>query len=175
MAAPRVELQIEQSGEDWGKIVLELNEEAAPESVKNFLAYVDDGFFDGTIFHRVIPTFMIQGGGYTDVGQQKSKGLRAPIPNEAANGLKNERGTIAMARTSDPHSATSQFFINVADNTMLDHPGHDNWGYAVFGRVTQGEDVVSRIKDVETQSNPQMGENSQPVDPPKIKKAVRAS
>ncbi|RMF73202.1 MAG: peptidyl-prolyl cis-trans isomerase [Planctomycetota bacterium] len=175
MSAVRIEMQIEQSGDEWGRIVLELDEEAAPETVKNFLAYVDDGFFDGTIFHRVIPNFMIQGGGYTSVNEYKSEGLRPPIRNEAANGLKNERGTIAMARTSDPHSATSQFFINVADNAMLDHPGHDNWGYAVFGRVVEGMDVVDRIKDVETQPNPQMGENSQPVNPPRIKKAARVS
>ena len=130
-----------------GSFTLELDAAKAPISVENFLAYVDDGFFDGLIFHRVIPGFMIQGGGMTpDMAQKKNK---APIRNEASNGLKNKRGTIAMARTNDPHSATSQFFINLVDNDFLDaSPG--NAGYAVFGRVVEGMDVVDRIKSVPT-------------------------
>jgi len=171
--APRVEMQIAQGDEEWGKIVLELEAEKTPKTTQNFLSYVDNRFLDGTIFHRVISNFMIQGGGYTAPNAAKTKGLREPVENEAAGGLKNERGTIAMARTNDPHSATSQFFINVADNDMLDHPGGDGWGYCAFGRVVEGMEVVDRIKDVETQQNPQMGENSQPVNPPLIAKATR--
>jgi peptidyl-prolyl cis-trans isomerase B (cyclophilin B) len=155
--------------------VLELDAEKAPKTVDNFLSYVDSRFLDGTIFHRVIPNFMIQGGGYTEPGTPKTKGLLGSVENEAAAGLKNARGTIAMARTNDPHSATSQFFINVADNGMLDHPGSDGWGYCAFGSVVEGMDIVDRIKDVETQHNPQMGEKSQPVDPPTIVKATRVA
>lgn len=173
MNLPRVALEIAQADQDWGTIVLELDAQRTPRTVENFLSYVDAAFFDGTIFHRVIPNFMIQGGGYTAPNQAKTKGLRQPVENEAADGLKNVRGTIAMARTSDPHSATSQFFINVADNNMLDHPGGDGWGYCGFGQVVEGMDVVDRIKAVETEPNPQMGENSQPIDPPAIKKASR--
>jgi cyclophilin family peptidyl-prolyl cis-trans isomerase len=125
-----------------GSFTLELDADKAPVSVENFLSYVDDGFFDGLIFHRVIPGFMIQGGGFTpDMGQKKNK---APIKNEAANGLKNLRGTIAMARTNEVNSATSQFFINLADNSFLDHaPG--SYGYAVFGKVVDGLDTIDRI------------------------------
>jgi cyclophilin family peptidyl-prolyl cis-trans isomerase len=124
-----------------GNFTLELDAGKAPISVENFLAYVDDGFFDGLIFHRVIPGFMVQGGGMTpDMGQEKNK---APIKNEASNGLKNKRGTVAMARTNDPHSATSQFFINLVDNEFLDaSPG--NAGYAVFGRIVDGLDTIDR-------------------------------
>jgi peptidyl-prolyl cis-trans isomerase A (cyclophilin A) len=130
-----------------GEITIELFEKEAPVSSENFLRYVDDGFFDGTIFHRVIAGFMIQGGGFTDDMQQKK--TLAPIKNEAANGRKNERGTLAMARTNDINSATSQFFINLVDNDFLNHaPG--NYGYAVFGRVTQGMDVVDKIAAVAT-------------------------
>jgi cyclophilin family peptidyl-prolyl cis-trans isomerase len=126
-----------------GDFTLELDTEKAPASVANFLEYVDEGFFDGLIFHRVIPGFMIQGGGMTpDMGQKKN---RAPIKNEAANGLKNKRGTIAMARTNIVDSATSQFFINLVDNSFLDHQGPANFGYAVFGRVTDGMDTLDRI------------------------------
>ena len=129
-----------------GGFTLDLDAEKAPESVANFLQYVDDGFFDSTIFHRVIPGFMVQGGGMTvDFDQKKG---RAAIKNEAKNGLKNERGTIAMARTNDPNSATAQFFINVNDNAMLDYPS--NGGYAVFGKVVEGMDVVDKIKAVTT-------------------------
>jgi peptidyl-prolyl cis-trans isomerase B (cyclophilin B) len=169
---PRVAFEVVQGDDDWGRIVLELDSNKTPKTVENFLRYVDSRFFDGTIFHRVIPDFMIQGGGYTAPNQAKTKGLRGPVENEAATGLKNTRGTIAMARTNDPHSATSQFFVNVADNAMLDYPGSDGWGYCAFGQVVEGMDVVDRIRDVETTDNPQMGEKSQPADPPIIRKAM---
>ncbi|WP_026181454.1 MULTISPECIES: peptidylprolyl isomerase [unclassified Thioalkalivibrio] len=133
-----------------GRIVLELNADAAPETVANFLSYVDDGFYDGTIFHRVIPGFMVQGGGFDKDMNQKSSG--EPIRNEADNGLKNEVGAISMARTQDPHSATAQFFINVNDNDFLNHtaPNAQGWGYAVFGKVAEGMDVVREIEGVQT-------------------------
>jgi peptidyl-prolyl cis-trans isomerase B (cyclophilin B) len=133
-----------------GDIKLELDAEKAPKTVENFLQYVRDGFFDGTIFHRVIDSFMIQGGGFEPGMVQKP--TRAPIPNEAANGLRNEAYTIAMARTPDPHSATAQFFINVADNSFLNHtaPTPQGYGYAVFGRVVEGQEVVDKIKKVRT-------------------------
>ncbi|MGH8580770.1 MAG: peptidylprolyl isomerase [Gammaproteobacteria bacterium] len=142
---PRVELQT-----NWGIIVLELESEKSPQTVANFLAYVREGFYDGTVFHRVIDGFMIQGGGYTPQWTQKQ--TKAPIKNEEANGLKNTRGSLAMARTGDPHSATAQFFVNVADNPFLDYqePTVSGWGYTVFGRVIQGMDVVDRIKAVPT-------------------------
>jgi peptidyl-prolyl cis-trans isomerase A (cyclophilin A) len=130
-----------------GDIVLELNAEKAPKTVENFLQYVKDGHYDGLVFHRVISSFMIQGGGFSADMQQKA--TRAPIALEATNGLKNERGTIAMARTNNPNSATSQFFINVVDNAMLNATGPDN-GYAVFGKVTAGMDVVDKIRAVPT-------------------------
>lgn len=130
-----------------GEVAIELFPDEAPVTVENFLGYVEQGFYDGTIFHRVIPGFMIQGGGFTAEMQQKVTG--PPITNEAGNGLKNERGTLAMARTSDVHSATAQFFINLEDNAVLDH-GVRDFGYAVFGRVTDGMDVVDRIASVET-------------------------
>jgi peptidyl-prolyl cis-trans isomerase A (cyclophilin A) len=131
-----------------GNVKLELFEKEAPISVRNFLAYVKSGFYGGTIFHRVMNGFMIQGGGFTTDFKQKPTG--APIKNEAANGLKNQRGTIAMARTSAPDSATSQFFINVVNNDMLNRPNPDGFGYAVFGKVVEGMDVVDRIKAVKT-------------------------
>ncbi|BEI42616.1 MULTISPECIES: peptidylprolyl isomerase [unclassified Polynucleobacter] len=133
-----------------GDITLELDAAKAPKSVANFLAYVKSGHYDGTIFHRVIDNFMIQGGGMTAGMKQKS--TMDQIENEANNGLKNDRGTIAMARTSDPHSATAQFFINVNDNDFLNHtaPTPQGWGYAVFGKVTNGMDVVDKIKKVKT-------------------------
>lgn len=133
-----------------GTIVLELDREAAPKSVKNFLNYVDDGFYEGTIFHRVIGNFMIQGGGYDTAYVRKP--TRAAIENEADNGLRNARGSIAMARTQAPHSATAQFFINHRDNAFLNHKGKSlrGWGYAVFGRVVEGMDVVDEIADVRT-------------------------
>ena len=142
-AGPKVEMQT-----SLGRIVIELDEAKAPATVKNFVAYVNEGFYNGTVFHRVIPNFMIQGGGFTaDMAQKPTK---APIQNEAKNGLKNARGTIAMARTQDPHSATAQFFINHIDNIMLDYPSRDGWGYAVFGKVTEGMDVVDKIAQVKT-------------------------
>ncbi len=146
MSNPQVELHIQ----GRGVITLELDAAKAPKSVENFLAYVKAGHYDGTIFHRVIPGFMIQGGGFT--ADMKQKPTQAPIANEAANGLKNDLYTIAMARTSDPHSATAQFFINVAGNDFLNHtaPNAQGWGYAVFGKVIQGQDVVDDIKGVPT-------------------------
>ena len=126
-----------------GAITIELDAEKAPISAANFLTYVESGHYDNTIFHRVIDGFMIQGGGFTP--DMKQKATRPPIQNEAANGLKNELGTLAMARTGDPHSATAQFFINLKDNGFLDYPGRDGWGYAVFGKVVQGFDVVQKI------------------------------
>ncbi|MEE9357733.1 MAG: peptidylprolyl isomerase [Sedimenticolaceae bacterium] len=133
-----------------GDIELELNDSQAPETVKNFLRYVDEGFYNSTIFHRVINSFMIQGGGFT--ADMKKKPTHAPVKNEAKNGLKNDRGTIAMARTRNPHSATGQFFINHADNSNLDYPSFDGWGYAVFGKVTKGMDTVDKIADIYTVS-----------------------
>jgi peptidyl-prolyl cis-trans isomerase B (cyclophilin B) len=133
-----------------GEIFVELDPEKAPATCANFEQYVRDGHYDGTLFHRVIDGFMIQGGGMTP--DFTPKPTRAPLENEANNGLKNFNGTIAMARTMDPHSATSQFFINVADNGFLDYPGQDGWGYCVFGRVVDGMDVVNAIKGVQTGS-----------------------
>ena len=135
-----------------GSFVLELDREGAPETVANFLAYVRDGFYEGAIFHRVIAGFMIQGGGFTEEFRQLQ--TRAPVRNEADRSGRNDRGTIAMARTSDPHSATAQFFINVADNDFLNHkaPTPQGWGYTAFGRVVEGMETVDRIAAVETGS-----------------------
>ena len=136
-----------------GDITMELDHEKAPNTAANFEAYVKDGFYNGTIFHRVIDGFMIQGGGFEPGMKQKPVGQ--PIENEADNGLKNDNGTIAMARTNDPHSATAQFFINIKDNDFLNHSGKNmqGWGYAVFGKVTDGLDVVEKIKGVSTGSS----------------------
>ena len=144
-ANPVVDIQTSE-----GNIKVELYADKAPATVENFLAYARDGFYAGTIFHRVIDGFMIQGGGFD--AQMQQKPTRAPIANEANNGLKNEIGTLAMARTQDPNSATAQFFINVADNAFLDHTAPDirGWGYAVFGKVTEGMDVVNKITKVAT-------------------------
>jgi peptidyl-prolyl cis-trans isomerase A (cyclophilin A) len=142
-AAPKVQLKT-----SMGDIVLELNEAKAPKTVANFIAYAEKGHFDGTVFHRVIPGFMIQGGGLD--ASLTEKPTRAPFPLEADNGLKHDRGTIAMARTGNPNSATSQFFINVVNNDMLNAPKPDGHGYAVFGRVVQGMDVVDKIRTVAT-------------------------
>ena len=133
-----------------GSFAIELDPVKAPKSVANFLSYVDAKHYDGTVFHRVIPTFMIQGGGF-DADLEK-KDVRDPIQNEAQNGLKNTRGTVAMARTNDPHSATAQFFVNTVDNAFLDHtaPAGPGWGYAVFGKVTEGMETVDKIKAVKT-------------------------
>lgn len=141
--SPAVKLQT-----SMGDIVIALDAQKAPKTVENFVKYVTDGHYDGTVFHRVIGNFMIQGGGFTANMDQKD--TRPPIPLEARNGLTNQRGTIAMARTSNPNSATSQFFINVVDNDMLNAPNPDGHGYAVFGRVTQGMDVVDKIRAVPT-------------------------
>jgi len=144
--APHVALKT-----SMGDIVLELNPEKAPKSVENFLRYVKDGQYNGTIFHRVIDGFMIQGGGFDANMQQKP--TREPIPNEAKNGLKNAPYTVAMARTAAPHSASAQFFINVGNNDGLNFPGQDGWGYAVFGKVIKGTDVVDKIRQVKTGSS----------------------
>ena len=146
-ARPRVTFET-----SHGAFVLELDREAAPETVANFLAYVRDGFYEGTIFHRVIAGFMIQGGGFNEEFRQLS--TRSPVRNEADRGGRNDRGTIAMARTSDPHSATAQFFINVVDNDFLNHkaPTPQGWGYTAFGRVVEGMETVDRIAAVETGS-----------------------
>ncbi len=133
-----------------GTFTVQLFDQQAPVSVENFLKYADEGFFDDTIFHRVIPGFMVQGGGLT--AELKNKQGHDPIKNEAANGLKNKRGTLSMARTNDINSATSQFFINVVDNDFLDHKGASNYGYAVFGRIDSGMDVVDAIAAVKTGS-----------------------
>ena len=142
-AAPRVKL-----GTSAGDIVVELYPDKAPKTVENFLQYVKDKHYDGTIFHRVIDGFMIQGGGFTPEFRQKP--TRAPIPLEAKNGLKNDKYTIAMARTMAPHSASAQFFINTKNNDFLNYPGQDGWGYAVFGKVVEGQDVVDQINNVKT-------------------------
>ncbi len=146
MANPQVELQIA----GHGNITIELDAEKAPKSAENFLAYVKKGHYDGTVFHRIIDGFMIQGGGFAVGMTQKS--TDANITNEANNGLKNNKYTLAMARTSDPHSASSQFFINVADNAFLNHtaPSSQGWGYAVFGKVIAGTDVVDKLGKVKT-------------------------
>ncbi len=137
---------------NYGDIELELDFDKAPKSAANFKQYAEDGFYNGTIFHRIINNFMIQGGGFTEDMQQKT--TRGTIENEADNGLKNNNGTVAMARTMDPHSATAQFFINVADNDFLNHSGKNSqgWGYAVFGKVTKGMDIVEKLKTVKTGS-----------------------
>ncbi|MBI3286008.1 MAG: peptidyl-prolyl cis-trans isomerase [Burkholderiales bacterium] len=131
-----------------GNITIELDAAKAPKTVANFLSYVESGHYGGTIFHRVIDGFMVQGGGFEP--GMKQKATNTPIENEAKNGLKNERYSIAMARTGDPHSASAQFFINTANNSFLDYPGQDGWGYCVFGKVTEGTDVVDKIKGVKT-------------------------
>jgi peptidyl-prolyl cis-trans isomerase B (cyclophilin B) len=153
-----------------GTIVIAVYPDKTPKTVENFLAYVKSGFFDGTIFHRVIPNFMIQGGGLTP--DMKKKTTQAPIPNEADKGLANTRGTISMARTRDPHSATAQFFINTVDNAYLDHKGKtaQGWGYCSFGEVVEGMDVVDAISGVKTSNSG--GRQNVPVEPVLIKKAV---
>ena len=150
-----------------GDIVIELNEEASPITVKNFLRYVEEGFYDGTIFHRVIPDFMIQGGGFTAEMVQKKP--HPPIVNEASNGLKNDRGTIAMARTANPDSATSQFFINHKNNDFLNYAGQNKPGYTVFGKVVEGLDVVDAIAAVKTTRKGRYSDV--PVEPVVIKSA----
>ena len=162
---PRVQLETNR-----GVIVLELDSTSAPKTVENFLQYVRDGFYDGTIFHRVIKGFMIQGGGFT--ADMHEKPTRDPISNEAYNGLKNQRGTIAMARTMDPHSAAAQFFINSVDNDFLNHKGKttQGWGYCVFGKVVEGMDVVDTIGNVPTKTK--AGFDDVPTTPVVIERAV---
>ena len=166
MSNPKVELHIA----SHGTITLELDAEKAPKSVANFLNYVSKGHYDGTVFHRVIPGFMVQGGGFA-VGM-KQKPTDGEIENEATNGLKNDNYTVAMARTSAPHSASSQFFINVSTNGFLNHTGQNasGWGYAVFGKVVSGTDVVDKIKAVRTGSKG--GHSDVPMDDVVIEKAV---
>lgn len=148
-ANPQLEVKTNQ-----GSFTIELFADKAPKTAANFLKYAQDGFYNGTIFHRVIANFMIQGGGFTQ--DMKEKATRAPIQNEAPEGsmvgLKNSYGTLAMARTNDPHSASAQFFINVKDNPSLDYPSPDGWGYAVFGKVTKGMEVIMKIRNVQTGS-----------------------
>jgi peptidyl-prolyl cis-trans isomerase B (cyclophilin B) len=151
-----------------GDIEIELNTEKAPKTCENFAQYVEDGHFDGTIFHRVIENFMIQGGGF--LPDMMHKATRDTIENEANNGLSNTTGSIAMARTGDPHSASAQFFINIKDNSFLDYPGQDGWGYCVFGKVIDGMDVINKIKAVATENK--AGHSDVPVEPIVIEKAT---
>jgi len=164
-SSPRVQLKT-----NYGIIILELNPQAAPKTVENFLSYARDGFYDGTIFHRVIKGFMVQGGGLT--ADMEKKAVKDPIENEADNGLKNLRGSIAMARTSDPHSATSQFFINTVDNAFLDHQAKTSkgWGYCVFGKVVEGMEVVDIIEKLPTAVN--SGRRDVPTTPVLIEQAI---
>jgi peptidyl-prolyl cis-trans isomerase B (cyclophilin B) len=147
----------------FGELKLELDAEKAPKTVENFLKYVGEGYYDGTIFHRVIDNFMIQGGGF-EPGLKQKQG-NPPVPNEASNGLKNDFGTVAMARTTEPHSATAQFFINVKDNDFLNHSGKNmqGWGYTVFGKITDGAEVLDKIRAVPTTSRG--GHQDVPQDP----------
>lgn len=156
-ANPRVEFKT-----SMGTLVIELYPDKAPVTVDNFLRYVKDGFYGGTVFHRAVPGFVVQGGGFDKDGQQKP--TRPPIKNESANGLKNLRGTLSMARTTDPNSATSQFFINLADNAFLDYPGQDGWGYCVFGKVVEGMEVVDKMLSVPRRPMPYAPDGS-PVTP----------
>ena len=151
-----------------GDIVIELDHDKAPKTCENFEQYVRDGHYDGTIFHRVIGNFMIQGGGFLPDMMQKA--TRDPIENEAKNGLSNVTGSIAMARTAAPHSASAQFFINVKDNNFLDYPGQDGWGYCVFGKVTSGMDVINKIRTVDTTNK--AGHSDVPVEPVVIESAT---
>ncbi|MBD8599454.1 peptidylprolyl isomerase [Pseudomonas sp. CFBP 8772] len=167
MAAPVPHVVLTTS---FGDVEIELNQDKAPVSTQNFLKYVDSSFYNNTIFHRVIPGFMAQGGGFT--AQMQQKPTNDPIKNEADNGLHNVRGTVAMARTSDVNSATSQFFINVKDNAMLDHGARD-YGYAVFGKVVKGMDVVDQI--VNAQAGNKGGMQNVPLDPILIKTAKRVN
>lgn len=166
MSNPKVELHIA----NYGVITLELDAEKAPKSVANFLNYVNKGHYDGTVFHRVIPGFMVQGGGFA-VGM-KQKPTDGEIENEATNGLKNDNYTVAMARTNAPHSASSQFFINVSNNGFLNHTGQNasGWGYAVFGKVVEGTDVVDKIKAVKTGNKG--GHSDVPLEDVIIEKAI---
>lgn len=175
-ALPRVVLEIAQGDQEWGRIVIELESEKTPRTVESFLRLVNAGFYNSTIFHRVIPGFLVQGGAYESPGALKRGTAQRPIRNEAREGLKNERGTVALARNRNPHSGTTQFFINLANNAKLDHPGHDGWGYCAFGHVVEGMDVIERIARVERRVNPDSKADqtpSLPVEPPQIRRAYR--
>jgi cyclophilin family peptidyl-prolyl cis-trans isomerase len=172
----QVVLEISHGGTSWGRIVIEVDPHKVPITAQNFLQYVDSGFYDGTIFHRVIPGFVIQGGGYTSPTELKRTGLRHPIRSEARSGLKNTRGSVAMSRARSPTSATSQFFINLEDNPNLDYPNRDGAGYCVFGTVVEGMDIVDRIAGVPTKRDEITHVDrspSQPLDPPVISRAYR--
>lgn len=158
-----------------GDMVIELDDKKAPETVANFLRYVDEKYYEGTIFHRVIDSFMIQGGGFDTNHDKKTDGLHPPVKIESSNGLKNVRGSIAMARTGNPNSATSQFFINVVNNTSLDYPGQDGYGYTVFGKVVEGMDTVDKIRYTELKAHPKirMGGPVTPVVPVVIGKVTK--
>jgi cyclophilin family peptidyl-prolyl cis-trans isomerase len=180
-ALPRVALDIVQGDQTWGTIVLELEEQKAPITVKNFLRYVDEGYYDGTLIHRIVVgekarIQVFQGGGYTELNGASKPGQHEPIKLESDNGLKNVRGTIAMARDASPDTATSEYFVNIEANPALDYAGPDHPGYAVFGRIVEGMNVVDKIKAVETRTNtdPELkGEKSQPTNAPAVKKARR--
>lgn len=182
-ARPRVEFEIERGGQAWGRIVLELDEAKAPITVRNFLRYVDEGYFDGTLIHRVLVgegarIQIFQGGGYTRLGGPSKPGQHEPIGLESNNGLKNEKGTIAMARDAAPDTATSEFFVNVGDNPKLNYASAEKPGYAVFGRIVESWNVVEKICKIETQTNPDpelKDEKSQPIEAPMVKKARRAA
>ena len=178
---PRVALDILQGDQAWGTIVIELEEQIAPVTVENFLRYVDDGYYNGTLIHRVVVgenvrLQVFQGGGYTELGGPSKPGQHEPIKLESDNGLRNIRGTIAMARDVAPDSATSEFFVNIEANPRLDYAGPDHPGYAVFGRIVEGLDLITKIKAVDTRTNPDpelKGEQSQPIIPPVVKTARR--
>ncbi|MCH8808013.1 MAG: peptidylprolyl isomerase [Planctomycetes bacterium] len=175
-AGTRVAFDIVQGNEDLGRIVIELTDARTPVTVANFLRYVDDGFYDGTIIHRVNPEYVIQGGGYTAIAELKTEGLRPPIKLEAERGLRHVRGTIGMARELEPDTANSQFFINVVDNSpKLDFDGPRAPGYCAFGRVVAGLEVVDRIRTVKRTWNREYPDKirSQPLDPPIVKRAYR--
>ncbi len=178
LTGPRIVFEIVSGEEEWGEIVIALDEVHAPRTVANFLRYVDEGFYNGTVFQRVIRDFIIQGGGYVSATEPKRSGLHSPVRSEARNGLRNLRGTIAMARRRDPQSATSQFFINVVDNPGVDadSPRGDGWGYCVFGKVVEGMSVIDRIQQVETRPGATPGVDmspSLPIEPPMIQRAYR--
>lgn len=182
-ANPRVALDLALDGKDWGSIVLELDAVKAPATTKNFLRYVDEGYFDGTLIHRVLVApgariQIFQGGGYTELDKPNKPGQHEPIVCESNNGLKNVRGTIAMARDAAPDTANSEFFVNVEDNPRLDYTGPDHVGYAVFGHIVEGWDVVKKISALEVRTNPDpdlKGEKSQPLHPPVVKRARRVT
>lgn len=174
-ALPRVALEIGTGSEVWGRVVIELDQKKAPGTVRNFLQYVESGFYDGVVFHRVLPGFIVQTGGYTAIDQKKEP-TRPPISNEARTAGKNLRATVAMARAKQPHTAATQFFFNMKDNPGLDAdcPEGDGWGYAVFGRVVEGFHVIERIQSLPTRANPAIPtEMSVPTDPPMIRRATK--